>query len=83
MQESSASLQTSFQYEGWRGIKREEGRGQERGTQKRRAVHFRNLEELGLKALESLGGCKKRGLKKILNGSWLHNYKDERESKIS
>lgn len=46
-------------------------------------MHFRNLEELGLKALESLGGCKKRGLKKIVNGFWLHNYKDERESKIS
>lgn len=46
-------------------------------------MHFRNLEELGLKALESLGGWKKRGLKKIVNGSWLHNYKDERESKIS
>lgn len=56
----------------------------------RRGVHRReepctleNLEELGLKALESLGGCKKRGLKKNVNGSWLHNYKDERESKIS
>lgn len=37
MQESPAPLQTSFQYEGWRGIKREGGKGQEWGAQKSHA----------------------------------------------
>lgn len=39
MQESPAFLQTSFQFEGWRGIKREEGRG--RRGEHRRTMHFR------------------------------------------
>lgn len=54
MRESPAPLQTSFQYEGWRGIKREEGGAGEGNTEE--PCTSENLEELGLKAMEILGG---------------------------
>lgn len=38
MRESPAPLQTSFQYGGWRGIKREEGRGKRGERHKNRAL---------------------------------------------
>lgn len=67
MQESSAFPQTSCQCEDWRGLKREGGERVGEGSTEELCTS-ENLEELGLKAMEFLGGYE-GGIK----GSCLHN----------
>ena len=67
MQGSSAFPQTSCQCEDWRGLKREGGEREEEGSTEELCTS-ENLEELGLKAIEFLGG-NKGGIK----GVSLHN----------
>lgn len=62
MQESPAPLQTSFQFEGWRGIKREEGRG--RRGEHRRTMHFRKPWRIRTESYGDSGWLRKRKIER-------------------